>query len=63
MPKIWITKGEDMKTQQNEKSFSTNRRALLKYTGVFATLPFASYMLDKGALLAAGIKGFKTDFS
>lgn len=52
-----------MKTQQNEKSFSTNRRALLKYTGVFATLPFASYMLDKGALLAAGIKGFKTDFS
>lgn len=38
-----------------------DRRVLLKYAGIFATLPFVNQVLDRSMLLASGIKKFTTD--
>ncbi|WP_034583274.1 molybdopterin guanine dinucleotide-containing S/N-oxide reductase [Helicobacter pametensis] len=45
-----------MKTQINH-----NRRNLLKYAGLFASIPFVSQLTDKSTLLAAGANKFSTD--
>ncbi|HIY44863.1 MAG TPA: molybdopterin guanine dinucleotide-containing S/N-oxide reductase [Candidatus Helicobacter avistercoris] len=43
------------------KTVDTNRRNLLKYAGLFATIPFVSQLVDKSTLLAAGANKFSTD--
>lgn len=43
------------------KTVDTNRRNLLKYAGLFASIPFASQLVDKSTLLAAGANKFSTD--
>ena len=47
--------------ETTKNKIQQNRRAFLKYTGIFATLPFINQMLDKSTLLAAGIKRFTTE--
>lgn len=43
------------------KTIDTNRRNLLKYAGLFASIPFVSQLVDKSQLLAAGANKFSTD--
>lgn len=43
------------------KTVDTNRRNLLKYAGLFASIPFVSQLVDKSTLLAAGANKFSTD--
>ena len=43
------------------KTVDTNRRNLLKYAGLFASIPFVSQLVDKSTLLAAGTNKFSTD--
>lgn len=45
-----------MKTITNQE-----RRKLLKYAGIFASIPFVSQLADKSKLLAAGMNKFTTD--
>lgn len=43
------------------KNFNQNRRNILKYTALFAAVPFVNQLADKSTLLAAGIKKFSTE--
>lgn len=43
------------------KTIDTHRRNLLKYAGLFASIPFVSQIIDKSYLLAAGVNQFSTD--
>lgn len=43
------------------KNVNTQRRNLLKYAGIFASIPFVNQMADTSKLLAVGIKNFSPD--
>ena len=53
--KRYAIKGENIKT------INTNRRNLLKFARLFASIPFVSQLVDKSTLLAAGANKFSTD--
>ncbi|PAF44804.1 trimethylamine-N-oxide reductase TorA [Helicobacter sp. 11S02596-1] len=44
------------------KNYDQKRRSLLKFSALCATIPFVDFALDRGVLLASGVKKFSPSF-